>query len=149
MNKIILTGNLGHAASVRDVPRRDGSGTMAVVNFSLAVRLGWGERETTQWWDCAWWGERAAKVAQWLPKGQKVLVEGEAQLETYTKRDGSAGAKLVVVVRDLELIGGRTEGEAASSLGGQAQAAPAERVPGGRDPVPAAAAKKVDEDVPF
>lgn len=150
MNKIILAGNLGHAASVRDVAKRDGGGSTAVVNFTLAVRLGWGEREVTQWWECAWWGERAAKVSQWLPKGRQVLIEGEADMETFVKRDGTAGAKLVCTVRDLKLIGGRSEGSGSAAGGGGERVvtvAAGEGALGGKAaPAPVLGGK---EDVPF
>lgn len=141
MNKIIFSGNLGHSATVRDVPRGDQSGTQPVCNFSVAVRVGWGERQSTIWYDCSWWGERAAKVAQWLTKGRTVLVEGEPGLRLYQKRDKSTDAVIVVRVSALDLIGPgahvdeSTPAAAAPAAVGAAVSGPAQ--------------EKVDDDVPF
>jgi single-strand DNA-binding protein len=133
MNKLIALGNLGHAASVRTVehPTR---GSQPVVNFSLAVKLGYGERERTQWYECAWWGERAERASQWLTKGKRVLVEGEPELELYEKRDGTKGAKVVVRVVSVDFADA-AKGPAAQAMETAAAAAtvaeekPAEYVP--------------------
>ena len=74
MNKLIAMGNLGHSASVRSVDTARGA--QPVVNFSLAVKIGYGEQERTQWYDCHWWGDRAERVSQWLSRGRRVVVEG-------------------------------------------------------------------------
>jgi single-strand DNA-binding protein len=113
MNKILLSGNLGRAAEVRMVPKRDQSGETPVVNFSLAVKVGFGEQAESLWYDCSWWGERAEKVSQWLTKGRPVLVEGEPGVRQWQKRDGSGWAAAITVrVVFLELLadGRRAEG---------------------------------------
>ncbi len=115
MNRIILTGNLGHGATVRDVQKADNSGTTPVVNFSLAVKVGYGANAETTWYKCSWWGERAEKCAQWLTRGRRVLVEGEPGLRFWKKRDGSGeGAEIAVRVSNLELLSdGRAADESA------------------------------------
>jgi single-strand DNA-binding protein len=145
MNKIMLTGHLGHTASVRDVDKRDHSGTMPVVNFSLAVREGWGEQERTIWYACAWWGERAAKAAQYLTKGGKVLVEGTPELRLFLKRDKSTGGEIAVTVRELEFLSsaGGTEKVENRESGKSENAEP---VGAGAKP---AGTENLDEDVPF
>lgn len=118
MNKIILTGNLGHGATVRDVTKPDNSGTTPVVNFSLAVKIGYGVQAQTAWYGCSWWGERAEKVSQWLTRGRRVLVEGEPGLRMWTKRDGSGtGAEIAVRVTNVELLGDARSDEGASGIG--------------------------------
>jgi len=141
MEKIIFTGNLGHAASLRDVEKADHSGTTPVVNFSIAVRRGWGEREETMWYDCSWWGERAAKAAQWLVKGKQVLVEGEPSVRTWEKRTGGTAAGIVVRVSTLEFLGG------AKSEGAEQRQAERGTAPTGSDVGKKAAEN--DQDVPF
>ena len=81
MNKITCLGNLGRDAEVRMVPRT--AGAIPVVNFSLAVKIGYGESETTEWRDCSWWGERAEKCSRWLAKGKQLLVVGEPTLTHF------------------------------------------------------------------
>ena len=74
MNHITLTGHLGRNALLRTVTLP--KGPRDVLNFSLAVRTGWGEAERTIWYDCSLWGDRSAKLAPYLLKGTRVLLTG-------------------------------------------------------------------------
>lgn len=151
MNRIILSGNLGHGAQVREVPKREGGGSVPVVNFSLAVKLGFGRDAETVWYACAWWGEHAARVSEWLTRGQGVLLEGEPSLRVYEKRDKSMGAEITVRVDRLELVGGagkRDQGQGTSDQGPQGDPGGA-AAPASRGAVEKAAAEKLYEDVPF
>lgn len=127
-------GHLG-----RDAELRMTKSGVAVVNFSVACKRGWGEKEKTVWVECAWFGQRAEKVVQWLTKGSHLLVTGEPDVSAWEKRDGSGiGCALQCVVRDVDFLGGSERGES--------------RAPSPHEPAPVAAAAVaavVDEDVPF
>ena len=111
MNKLHSIGNLGRDAEVRLVPRATGS--LPVVNFSLAVKIGYGETETTEWRDCSYWGERAQKVSRFLTKGKQLLVVGEPTLRAYPKKDGTQGCVMSIRVDELHFVGGKpAEGSA-------------------------------------
>jgi len=133
MQKIQLIGHLGQAASLKQVSTVNGP--KPVVNFSLAVAVGYGAKQETAWYDCAWWGERAEKCAGWLIKGKQVYIEGEPGVRMFTKRDGTAGCAVTVNVRDLNLLGGardnRVEGPSESGTETKTilKDAPAEDVP--------------------
>jgi single-strand DNA-binding protein len=116
MNKLHCIGNLGRDAEVRLVPRVGGS-SLPVVNFSLAVKIGYGDTETTEWRDCSYWGERAQKVSRFLTKGKQLLVVGEPTLRSYPKKDGSTGCVMSIRVDELHFVGGKP---------GEGAAAPAE-----------------------
>ena len=105
MNKITCLGNLGRDAEVRLVPRAAGS--LPVVNFSIAVKIGYGESETTEWRDCSWWGERAQKCSRWLTKGKQLLVVGEPTLRTFEKKDRTLGAVISIRVDEVHFVGGK------------------------------------------
>lgn len=108
MEKLILTGNLGHAATLHDVETP--SGPKQVVNFTVAVRRGWGERETTQWYGCAWWGDRAAKAAPYLVKGKRVLLEGTPDVRVWKAREtGEPRGEIALSVHFCEFIGAASE----------------------------------------
>lgn len=139
MNLIIQKGNLGQAARVRMVDGRDGKKT-PVVNFSLAIKVGYGANEKTEWRDCAWWGQSAEKCHSWLTKGREVLVTGEPSVRTYKKTDGSTVAVLDVRVERLEFCGTRAAGD------DSAEAEPAGKVTTVMNTPPA---KAPEEDVPF
>ena len=72
---VILTGNLGKDAEMRFTP----TGT-PILNFSLPIDIGFGEKKETMWVRCAMFGERAQKVAEYLVKGKGVQVVGEFRM---------------------------------------------------------------------
>lgn len=145
MNKITCLGNLGRDAEVRLVPRAGGS--LPVVNFSLAVKIGYGEQERTEWRDCSYWGERAQKVSRWLTKGKQLLVVGEPTLRTYPKKDGTQGASIAIQVDELHFVGGKPA-EGAASVAPVAMSAEGGTVTTVMNPPPASQ-PPLDEDVPF
>ena len=102
MNNWDFTGNLGRDAESRYLPNGD-----PVVNFSVAVKSGYGDKEKTTWAKCAMWGKRGEAVAPYLNKGQLVGVSGEITLREYTDKDGAVRASLEVRVNDLTLLGGK------------------------------------------
>lgn len=103
MNTGSFAGYLGRDAEVRTV------GDNKVCNFSIAVRTGWGDRESTLWVSCALWGERGDKLSQYLTKGSAVTVSGDVDIRQYDKKDGTAGAEMTCNVQRITLQGGPRE----------------------------------------
>ncbi len=103
MNVWNFTGNLGKDADQRFTPSGD-----SIVNFSVAVKAGFGDKATTTWVRCAMWGKRGESVLQYLTKGQQVGISGEASMREYEK-DGQKHSILEVRVNDLTLLG-KSEG---------------------------------------
>lgn len=101
MNNWSFTGNLGKECEQRVTPNGD-----AIVSFSVAVKSGFGDKETTTWARCAMFGKRGEAVAPYLNKGQQVAIVGEVTLREYEK-DGQKRHSLEVRVNDLTLIGGK------------------------------------------
>lgn len=130
MNVFNCTGNLGGD------PRTNTVGGTFVVNFSLAVKSGYGDRATTEWVDVAYWGKAGEAVSQYLSKGKQVAVSGELSLKPA---EGQYPAKLSVRANNVTLLGSKADG--------QASAAPATQ---GWAPQPTGAAVPADaEDIPF
>ena len=107
MNLYSAKGHLGHAATVRVV----GDKRTPVVNFSLAVTVGYGDNKRTEWRDCSWWGVGAEKCVSWLTKGREVVISGEPSVRLFEKRDKSWGSVLDVRVDKLFFCGTRDAGE--------------------------------------
>lgn len=165
MNRYQFIGNLGNDAEVRHV---DGA-NRAVISFSVAVTEKWkdanGEaKERTTWVRCAIWRKSdQVKLAEFLPKGTKVLIEGKPQARAYVDKDGNAQASLEVTVDNLEFVGGgpRAEQPAGApasqgkpvTFGGQniAHNSGASRIPvsTGSQTFPDGSAKPVEDDLPF
>jgi single-strand DNA-binding protein len=108
MIKMQVIGNLGKDCVVNTVNGKN------VINFTVAhtekYRDSQGNnQEKTTWVDCAYWTDRTA-VAQYLTKGKQVYAEGQPEVRSFTRQDGTAGASLSLRVRDIQLLGGRAEG---------------------------------------
>ena len=105
MNNWNFTGNLG-----KDAEQRFTADGKSIVNFSVAVKSGYGDKAATTWARCSMFGDRGGKVLPYLNKGQLVGISGEATLREYEK-DGGKGYSLDVCVNDLTLLG-KAEGSA-------------------------------------
>ena len=98
MVQMQLIGTLGKDAEVKDVDKTK------VINFSVAVNQGYGEKKTTLWVDAAKFGDKTA-VANYLKKGTKVFISGEPALVNWTSKTGTSGTSLRLRVNELELLG--------------------------------------------
>lgn len=140
MNKLIIAGNLGKDARLNSISGRDGP--ISVANFSVAVKERRGGDDVTLWVDCALWGKRADALAQYLIKGCKVAVSGQAGVDSYDDSQGRSVPKLTLRVDEITLMGG----------GEQRQATPAQQQrPAGNYQAPAAPASADDfeSEIPF
>jgi len=101
---VVLTGNLGKDAEMRFTP----TGT-AILNFSLPIDIGFGEKKETLWVRCAMFGERAQKVAEYLVKGKGVQVVGEFRMPTIYEGKNGNTVNMDFNVNQLSFVGGAKE----------------------------------------
>ena len=138
MIKMQVIGNLGKDCIVNTVNGKN------VINFTVAhtekYRDSHGNnQEKTTWVDCAYWTDRTA-LAPYLQKGQQVFVEGTPEVRSFTRNDGSAGASLSLRVKEVQLLGRRSEGVGGSM---SETSAPA------RQEAPNPVGLDVSDDLPF
>lgn len=139
MLKMQVIGNLGKDCQVNTVNGKN------VINFSVAhtekFRDSQGvNQERTTWVECAYWTDRTA-IAPYLTKGQQVFVEGNPEVKSYTRNDGTAGSSLTLRVREVILVGGkRSEGATASGDASQNSR---------QESSPVTADNNVADDLPF
>lgn len=116
-----------------------------VASLALAYqygRKGQDGKKPTQWVDGALWGERAAKLAEYLKKGSEFYMHvDDLHVETYNKRDGSQGVKLVGRVGALEFTRARASAPPAAS--------PAPRAPSPAPKTAGSGFDDMDDDIPF
>jgi single-strand DNA-binding protein len=105
MLKMILSGALGHDAEVKEV------GKKKAINFDVAVSMDYKDQqgnkiERTEWVKAVMWKNdgQSTKVADFLKKGQKVLVEGTPASEGFKSKTGDIKSSLNVTVKDLEFV---------------------------------------------
>lgn len=113
MIKLQIIGNLGKDCIVKEVNGKN------VINFSVAHTERFKDstgtqKERTTWVECAFWTDRTA-VAPYLKKGQLVYVEGSPEADGYMNKDNQASATLRMRVRDVQLLGGRTDSDQSNS----------------------------------
>lgn len=130
VNQVILLGNLTRDPELRQTP----SG-QSVCSFSLALNRAYkgqnGEwQEATDYIDCVAWGPLAERVAQYLSKGRRALVQGRLQSRSW-EQEGQKRSKVEVLANDVTFIDSR--GESGGNAGGGSSDASAS------SPAPAAA----------
>jgi single-strand DNA-binding protein len=106
-NLAIFIGNVGQDAEVKEV----GKDNNLVMNFSVAVKTGYGDRAVTHWVQCAMWGDRVEKLQQYITKGTKVVVKGEVSPEAYENKDNKIVATIKLNVNDLSFAGNANKNE--------------------------------------
>ena len=105
MNIFTFTGNLGKDADQRFTPSGD-----SVVQFSVPVKSGFGDKAITSWIRCSMFGDRGGKVLPYLKKGQLVGVSGEFAARPWKNKDGQDQVSNEVRVNSLEFLGSKSEG---------------------------------------
>jgi single-strand DNA-binding protein len=113
MNVWTFSGRVGADAELRTTQSGE-----KVLSFRVANDVGFGDRRTTQWVDCSYWGKRAESVSSYVRKGDKITVSGELKLEEFQRRDGTPGSKLAVRVNDLDLAARSESGGGGGGYGG-------------------------------
>jgi single-strand DNA-binding protein len=121
MIKMQVIGNLGKDCVVNTVNGKN------VINFTVAHTEKYkdsqgNQQEKTTWVDCAYWTDRTA-VATYLTKGKQIYAEGQPEVRSFTRQDGTAGASLSLRVREVQLLGGKAEGGGSPSYGGNSSSA--------------------------
>ena len=115
MNKIQLLGHVGKDAELRYTPEGK-----PIMTFSLATDDGFGDKKRTIWFNCAMFGDRCVKLAEFVVKGALVFVDGRLNADKTTnaphtwiesKDDQTtiARASYDVAVGDLVLLGGKRD----------------------------------------
>lgn len=160
VNKVIIVGNCGRDPEVRYLP----SG-QAVANISVATSSRRKNKETgeviedTQWHRVTFYDRLAEIAGEYVKKGKPVYVEGRLKYGTYTdKTTGVEKATCDIIATELQLLGGREQGEGGNQGSYQRPAAAPARndyaaAKGKPQPAQSAPAKSgfddMDDDIPF
>lgn len=101
MNLFSGIGRVGRDPVVRNVD------SDAVISFSVAVDSGFGDKKKPVWFDCSLWGNRAAKLAPHVKKGDRIAVSGE-----IGTREHEGKTYLTLRVSEVTLLGVKTDSAA-------------------------------------
>ncbi|MBU3577497.1 single-stranded DNA-binding protein [Polynucleobacter sp. UK-Kesae-W10] len=123
VNKVILVGNCGRDPEVRYLP----SG-QAVANISIATSSKRKDKQTgdviedTQWHRITFYDRLAEIAGEYIKKGRPVYVEGRLKYGVYTdKATGVEKATCDIIATELQLLGGRDDGQQGGGQQGNAQ----------------------------
>ena len=145
VNKVILIGNLGQDPETKYMP----SGS-AVSNLRIATTESFKDRETgqqqerTEWHSVAMFGRLAEVAGEYLRKGSQVYIEGRLRTRKWQDKQGLDRYTTEIIADQMQMLGGRGGGMAASAEGGAADERPVAAK--GRAAEPAA---ELDDDIPF
>ena len=148
-NRVILMGNLTRDPELRYTPKG-----LAIAKLGLAVNRVWrtesGEtKEEVTFVDIDSFGKQAETIAQYLKKGNPLLMEGRLRLDQWDdKQTGQKRSKLGVVLESFKFVGtgNRAEGANETARRPAAAAAPPSDVPAAPEPE---APPPEEDDVPF
>lgn len=124
LNQVTLMGNLTRDPELRQTPTGQN-----VTSFSLALNRSYkdqsGEwKEVTDYIDIVCWGPLAERVAQYLSKGRRCLVQGRLQSRSW-EQDGNKRSKVEVLANDVTFLDARGGGDDSDNAGSSSSAAPA------------------------
>jgi single-strand DNA-binding protein len=117
LNQVTLMGNLTRDPELRQTPTGQN-----VCSFSLALNRsykdGSGEwQEATDYIDVVAWGPLAERVAQYLTKGRRCLVQGRLQSRSW-EQEGQKRSKVEVLANDVTFLDSRGAGGEEGGHGG-------------------------------
>lgn len=98
LNTFAFTGRLTKDAQLKNVNGK------SLVELDIANNTGYGDYAKTNWLKVKWWGDRAANALSIFTKGSLVGGYGEANIETYTGKNGQDYTNLAVTVFGLQLL---------------------------------------------
>ena len=107
----IVVGRIGRDAEMRYTP-----GGIPVTNFSVAVDQRWTDasgqaQEKVTWFRIVCWRKLAEVTAQYVKKGQRILVAGDIEATAWTDRDGTPRASLELTADRVRFLGDHEAGE--------------------------------------
>lgn len=106
LNQVTLMGNLTRDPELRQTPTGQN-----VTSFSLALNRSYkdasGEwKEVTDYVDVVCWATLAERVAQYMSKGRRCLVQGRLQSRSW-EQDGNKRSKVEVLANDVTFLDSR------------------------------------------
>lgn len=119
LNKVFIIGNLTRDPEHKALP----SGT-AVTSFGVATNRVWRDKEgqkkeEVQFHNIVVFGKQADTAAQYLKKGNSVMVEGRIQTRNWDAQDGSKRNKTEIVAERIQFGPRRTGGEGGGEFAGK------------------------------
>lgn len=99
MNKIVVSGRF-----VKEHDLKYSQLGKAILNNSIAVTDGYGDKKQTYFFNVTVWDKLAENLAQFTTKGSRVLISGKLQQRSYETKEGEKKQSIDIVVNEFELL---------------------------------------------
>lgn len=106
-SKAVVMGNL-----VRDPETKQTNSGHSVTSFTLAVN---GRNDDVAYIDCTAWNKGGETIAQYLHKGDPLLVSGRLNQSRWQDKDGNNRSRIDVVVDEFAFIGGKSNSDGSNT----------------------------------
>lgn len=119
MNKVILCGHCGSDPELRFTTAGQGVLNVRMATSETYLDKDKQRQERTDWHNVVIFGKRGEALAKILAKGSQVVIEGSLRTSSYEAKDGSGKRfKTEVIASNVELCGGRGNGQSSERSGG-------------------------------
>lgn len=98
MNKVILQGRLTKDAEVKQTKTKK---KVAKITLAVDRKAKKGDDKTADFFDVYLWEKMADVVEKYTKKGQKVLIEGYMQNDSYDDKDGKKVYRNIITATDF------------------------------------------------
>lgn len=95
-----------------------------VLKMRLAVNTGYGDKKSVMWLSAALWGDRGAKLVEYLTKGKQIALTGELSAREYTDKNNVPRVSIELNVQQVELMSRKSEAEAPAAAEDSAEVIP-------------------------
>lgn len=118
-NSVTLVGNLTRDPETRETPKKT-----TICTFGLAVNKKWKDRDgqehqDTMFIDVEQWGNAAIATANYMSKGNQVLVHGELRLDQWEdKKTKAKRSRHKIVAFTVRFLGGKGQAKQEEFEGG-------------------------------
>ena len=134
----------------RDPESRSTSGGVKVVNFSVAVEKGFGDRASTSWFNIIAFDKNAEFAEKYLKKGKPVVISGDLQVRSWDdKQTGQKRTATEIVAYKIDFADSGTRSGGDNTSRTTTQAPRQQAAPQARATAPAEDAFISDDDIPF
>lgn len=139
MNNLQILGRI--ATEVKLETSQSGVKYMRLnIVYNKNIKVGDEWQQKSHFFPCSAFGYVAEKIANHFKKGDRILINGALEQNTYTDKDGNVQSKLAIMIAEVDIIEPKPKGEnqvnQAKESGANASERPANKYTDSLDEVP-------------
>ena len=119
INQLVIIGRL--TRDIGDGDFRYTPNGKAVLSFSIAVNMGYGDKASVSYFDVSVYGKTAENIKPYLNRGKQIAIAGLIKQDRWEK-DGQKHSRVGIIANTVQLLGGKSE---STQPAGNYQPAPA------------------------